>query len=528
MSNSAGAQTRTSHVSSGKAHATLAAIMLCALLTACGGGGGGSGSSGGGSSSGSGGSSGGSGGTGGSGGGGGGTAPTYTVTGTASGVAGSGLILRNNGADDLQVSRDGTFAFATALTSGSSYSVTVATQPKSPTQNCTVDHGSGTVGSANVTDVSVKCVTVPLTLTNSVPVNSATDVLRTANLVLTFSAPLDASRVTTGNVSLQGPSGGVAVTVGTSNNVLTVTPTSQLSPSASYTLTVGTGVQGTGGEALASPVILNFATASIPWTPLIGRTWTMPGDAEGYRCTRIAIPADLYITGFRNTGKNVVRAMVTVSSSTTVTGDYDCSAGSLDNALVYAAGIGTGDFAFPAGFGIHVQAGQFLNLNLHLLNPAADPVTGTYQILAQAGIAADVATPAEMMMLGTFLINIPNDGVTHTASSFFVAKHDQQLLALLPLMQAHGTHQKVSLTPLSTGTTEILLDVDFDPNVQSFYPQSQVFITTSDTLQTVCSYVNNGSGVLNYGESWNNESCFSAAYLAPSAGQSVFFGAIGY
>ena len=72
--------------------------------------------------------------------------PTYTVTGTASGVVGSGLVLRNNGADDLQVSHDGTFAFTTALTSGSGYSVTVATQPSSPRQNCTVAHGSGSVG----------------------------------------------------------------------------------------------------------------------------------------------------------------------------------------------------------------------------------------------------------------------------------------------------------------------------------------------------------------------------------------------
>lgn len=509
-----------------------AAIMLCALLTACGGGGGDGVTSGsGGGSSGGGGTSGGSGGTGGAGGGGGGagsTPPTYTVTGSASGVVGSGLILRNNGADDLQVSRDGTFTFATALTTGSGYSVTVATQPSSPTQNCTVEHGSGTVGNTNITDVSIKCITVPLTLTNSVPASGATDVLRTANLVLTFSAPLDASKVTTGNVSLQGPSGTAAVTVTVSSNVLTVTPTSQLSPSASYVLTVAPGVQGTGGEALASPVTVSFATAPIPWTPLVGRTWTMPGGTEGYKCTRIPVPTDLYITGFRNTGNNVVRAMLTVSSSTTVTGDYDCSAGSLDNALVYAAGIGTGDFAFPAGFGIHIQAGQFLNLNLHLVNSAADPVTGTYEILAQSGIAADVATPAELVFLGTFLINIPGDGQTHTAAGVFLSAYSQQLLALLPLMQAHGTHQKVSLTPASNGTPETLLDVDFDPNVQSYYPQSQVFITAADKLTILCSYVNSGTLTLTYGESWENETCFSAMYLAPSAGQSVFAGAGGH
>ena len=47
-----------------------------------------------------------------------GTAPTYTVGGTVSGLAGSGLVLRDNDGDDLPVSADGAFAFATELAGG--------------------------------------------------------------------------------------------------------------------------------------------------------------------------------------------------------------------------------------------------------------------------------------------------------------------------------------------------------------------------------------------------------------------------
>jgi hypothetical protein len=514
VSNSEQVKTGAGEIWVRKVSVAYVATILCTLLTACGGGDSGSGSSDSGGGA-------GGGGAGGGGGGAGGTPPTYTVSGTASGLTGSGLVLRNSGADDLHVSTDGTFVFATALTSGSSYNVTIATQPSSPTQNCTVGHGSGTVGSANVTDVSVNCVSVPLTLASSVPASGATDVSRAANLVLTFSAPLDASKVTTGNVSLQGPSSAVAATVAASNNVLTVTPTSQLVPSASYTLTVSTAVQGTGGEALASPVTLNFATASIPWTPLIGRTVTMPGATEGYKCTRIAVPGDLYITGFRTTAKSVVRALITVSSGAGSTGDYDCNAGSLDNALIYASSVGTDDFTFPAGFGIHVLAGQFLNLNLHIVNTAAEAVTETDQILVQAGIAADITTPTEMVLLGTFQINIPHDGVTHTATGYFYTG-EQRLLALLPLMQTHGTHQNV--TRIESSGTETILDVDFDPTMQVFHPLSQVFLHSGDRLQVVCSYINSGSQTATYGESWDNETCFSAMYLAPDAGQSLFTG----
>src|SRR5208337_3762634 len=84
----------------------------------------------------------------------GGNAASYTVGGTVSGLSGT-VVLQDNGGDNLSVSANGTFTFATSLVSGSAYSVTVKTNPAG--QACTVSNGSGTVGSANVTSVSVSC-----------------------------------------------------------------------------------------------------------------------------------------------------------------------------------------------------------------------------------------------------------------------------------------------------------------------------------------------------------------------------------
>ena len=81
------------------------------------------------------------------------------VGGTVSGLAGSGLVLQNNGGDDLAISADGAFTFATALDDGSAYGVTVFTQPGAPSQTCAVSNGSGTLAGADVTDVAVTCVT---------------------------------------------------------------------------------------------------------------------------------------------------------------------------------------------------------------------------------------------------------------------------------------------------------------------------------------------------------------------------------
>jgi hypothetical protein len=84
----------------------------------------------------------------------GGNYATYSVGGTVSGLSGT-VVLQDNGGDDLSVGANGSFTFATALTPGAAYSVTVKTNPAG--QACTVSNGSGTIGSANVTNVSVSC-----------------------------------------------------------------------------------------------------------------------------------------------------------------------------------------------------------------------------------------------------------------------------------------------------------------------------------------------------------------------------------
>ena len=84
---------------------------------------------------------------------------TYTVGGTVSGLSGTGLVLLNYGFDSVAVSAAGAFTFATGLPSGGAYSVTVGTQPAG--QDCVVSSGSGTVATANVTNIAVSCAALP-------------------------------------------------------------------------------------------------------------------------------------------------------------------------------------------------------------------------------------------------------------------------------------------------------------------------------------------------------------------------------
>ena len=92
---------------------------------------------------------------------------SYSIGGTLSGLGtGKSVVLQNNGGDDLTLSANGGFIFATALGGGNGYDVTVLTQPAD--QICTVSNGIGTLFGLNVTDVAVSCVTVSRSIGGSV------------------------------------------------------------------------------------------------------------------------------------------------------------------------------------------------------------------------------------------------------------------------------------------------------------------------------------------------------------------------
>ena len=84
---------------------------------------------------------------------------TYSVGGAVSGLAGVGLVLENNAADDLGVSASGTFTFVTKIASGKTYAVTVKSQPTSPSQTCAPTSASGAITNAAITNVAITCVT---------------------------------------------------------------------------------------------------------------------------------------------------------------------------------------------------------------------------------------------------------------------------------------------------------------------------------------------------------------------------------
>jgi len=179
---------------------------------------------------------------------------TYTVGGTIAGLTGTGLILRDNGGDDLVIPPGATtFTFATPVATGSAYAVTVLTQPSAPTQACTVTAGSGTVRAGNVTTVAVTCVFDAFTVGGTITGLTGTGLVLQDNAGDDLLVPAGATTFTFGTAV---PSGApYAVTVLTQ-------PTS---PSQLCTVEGGAGT-------VTSAGITDIAITCVPKTFTVGGT----------------------------------------------------------------------------------------------------------------------------------------------------------------------------------------------------------------------------------------------------------------
>ena len=97
-------------------------------------------------------------------------ASSYYVSGTVSGLLGSGAVIQLNDGNDLTLNGDGGFNFIQAVADNSPYSVTVLTQPSNPSQTCSVTNGSGVVSDAgvDVTNVTIICAAAAYTVGGTV------------------------------------------------------------------------------------------------------------------------------------------------------------------------------------------------------------------------------------------------------------------------------------------------------------------------------------------------------------------------
>ena len=226
----------------------------------------------------------------------------YMVGGTITGLVGT-VTLQNNGGDDRAVTATGAFAFGTALLSGSAYHVTVKAQPASPPQTCTVTNASGTVGGANITNVTVACVTdsfpISGTITGLIAGDSITlrnnggdDLVRSTNGNFTFATPVTSGQSYTVTVTDASPflqtctiaNGTGTVRNGVVNDVAITCVVPPSSGSFSYSATnTSSATQNTTNVdiPMSAGQTLTIGTCGVPGGSGVGDTWLRVFDPGG-------------------------------------------------------------------------------------------------------------------------------------------------------------------------------------------------------------------------------------------------------
>jgi hypothetical protein len=260
------------------------------------------------------------------------------------------------------------------------------------------------------------------------------------------------------------------------------------------------------------------------WTLLAGRSWALNvGDHDKYECTRVLVPEDTYIIGFRALSPlGTHHSVLTISTTSQTVGDYDCNAGSLDYQMLYAAGVDTDDLMFPTNVGMKVAAGSYINLNLHLFNASDNPESGTSGVLIKTVPAAQAAslTLADMTFAGSTNFSIPSNNTETMVTGGCHAPADWHVFTLWPHMHQIANHQKMTIG----GST--VLDSDYAFTEQRNYPMTEMLVPKGTQITTTCSYLNNTSHTVSFGDSSTDEMCFTGIYKYP-AGGSLFQCALG-
>jgi hypothetical protein len=252
---------------------------------------------------------------------------------------------------------------------------------------------------------------------------------------------------------------------------------------------------------------------------IIGRDWSIP-PGETYRCVRVLVEEDILINTFRPIAPDGTHHTVLTVSDQGPAGEYNCSAGSLDSEMLYASGVGTDDLIFPTDVAIRVEAGRYLNLNLHLFNtqPSGN-LDGHSGILVKTVSSVTPDKEAEMVFAGTFAINIGANS-SGTASGGCTFDDPATIFTYWPHMHQFATHQEVTLTV--GGTAMTLHDEAYSFEEQRNYPITPIAVADGDRINVVCSYTNDTDQNVTFGDSSDTEMCFTGLYRYPKQAVDLF------
>lgn len=270
---------------------------------------------------------------------------------------------------------------------------------------------------------------------------------------------------------------------------------------------------------------------------LISRTFTANPGQDYYQCIRIQVPQEMWINAFEPlpTAKGTHHQILTLTTGTpATTGPYDCDdeIGANDMQMLYASGLETTGMQLPDGYAVHLPAGAYINLVVHVFNSGDAPITDGKAGVMVKQLAVTSTPPKEVdfMFNGTRNFTVSGTGTSIQAGSCTVPT-DWTIFALWPHMHSRGKHVRFFVEHASS-QRDVILDTDYDYTSEQFYPMAQPMDVVAggapDKLFTECTWTstttNNPSGqALHYGASAADEMCFTGFYKYPAGGFDKYY-----
>lgn len=257
------------------------------------------------------------------------------------------------------------------------------------------------------------------------------------------------------------------------------------------------------------------------WVSLLEGDWSLNAGEEGYYCVYFTVPRDMYIKAFRPLiPPGTHHTVVTINNGDDADGTRRCGVGDNGQNMIYGSGVGSPDFVFPAGIGLHLTAGTKLIANLHLYNASDEPLTGRSGALVQEATAAEIQHEAEIVLAGpTITLRVPPGMSTQSGNCQLSNVTDEPItvFALSQHMHKLGKHMRSVVT---RGSEQIeLQDIPYNFETQTFQLKTPtVELRPGDTLTTYCTYDNTTGQQVGFGESSDDEMCFTDLFYYPAQG----------
>ena len=256
----------------------------------------------------------------------------FTVGGSISGLgANSGLVL-GNGTDTLTVAASAaTFSMPASVPFGSQYAVSVQSSP--PGLNCSTANGSGTVGAADVTDISITCSNRSFAVGGTISGLSASglvlangsDTLSVLSGASGFTMTQPVSYTGTYAISVQTNPTGETCTVSGGSGVMGTYAINSVAVTCSPSIrTVGGTISGLGANtglvllnngSDATPISANATTFTMQTGVASGSAYSISVGTQPYG---IALSCSV-TAGSGNANANVTTVAVTCSSPASLT-----------------------------------------------------------------------------------------------------------------------------------------------------------------------------------------------------------------